>query len=173
MASASTLTLSPQTRLWAIKRCVILLVRARSSTHPRHQSSYAAGMLYVVALAVAKMTTLQFLETLARTNLRRMIVRSFMALDVAWALVAVIALIFQCSVPHTWAILSDKCFRQNLFWDVIGAFDIIIDLAIIGLPVYLLFDLQLPLKKRISTMAAFSFRIVFVSISPSSAGRKC
>lgn len=47
---------------------------------------------------------------------------------------------------------------QHAFWTAYGAVDILIDLAVIGLPVYLLYDLQLRYSKKVSVILAFGVR---------------
>ena len=50
--------------------------------------------------------------------------------------------------------------EQPAFWDVIGFFDILTDVGLATLPVWLLHDLQLPIGKRAVIMIAFTERIL-------------
>lgn len=51
-------------------------------------------------------------------------------------------------------------FGQAGFWAAIGAFDILIDLFITVLPTWLLYDVQLPWRKKIFVIIAFTGRIL-------------
>ena len=83
---------------------------------------------------------------------------------VLWGLSAELAIAFQCHIPSPWAIISGKCFNrvyhpsersptvltpcQVAFWDINGAFDILTDVAIISLPLYLVWPLRMPWYKE-------------------------
>jgi hypothetical protein len=51
---------------------------------------------------------------------------------------------------------------QIAFWDTIGALDILIDVAITGLPILIVRHLQLPLSKKAAVVSAFSFRLLAI-----------
>lgn len=95
-----------------------------------------------------------------------------------------IAIASQCSHPRPWAIISNNCFnqvrcygflfyftlytfhrldadnKQNPFWFVIGTFDILVNLAIIALPVYVLYDIQMAWSRKFAIMGAFGVRFL-------------
>lgn len=96
-----------------------------------------------------------------------------------------IAIASQCSHPRPWAIISNNCFnqvrcygslflshfyitftgldtdyKQNPFWYVIGTFDILVNLAIIALPVYVLYDIQMAGSRKFAIMGAFGVRFL-------------
>ena len=76
------------------------------------QAGYAVDIQYVLSIALAKMITLQFLATLARDKYKRVWIKATVASNATWALVAIWGVIFQCRVPHTWAITSGVCFNR-------------------------------------------------------------
>ena len=141
------------------------------------QAQYASEFLYVLSLCLAKMATLQFLFTLARSSIRRTIVRGIIAFDASWTIIALLCIAFQCPLPRPWTVLSNKCFNQvcrhvskdfeyswlvykSAFWDVFGTFDILLDVSIMALPVYLLRDLHVVRAKKMSTILAFFARLL-------------
>jgi hypothetical protein len=54
---------------------------------------------------------------------------------------------------------------QIAFWDTIGALDILIDVAITGLPILIVRHLQLPLSKKAAVVSAFSFRLLAIGMT--------
>lgn len=108
--------------------------------------------------------------------------------NIAWAIIAMIAIASQCSHPRPWAIISENCFNQvrclwififfyyvlciastpawilistqNPFWYVIGTFDILVNLAIIALPIYVLYDIQMSWSRKFAIMGAFGVRFL-------------
>lgn len=76
------------------------------------EAAYTSQMLYAISLCLAKMALLQFLVYLARNNIRRLVVIGVMIFNCISVMVAVLCIAFQCPLPHTWAILLEKCFDQ-------------------------------------------------------------
>ena len=97
-------------------------------------------------------------------------------LVVAWAIASLFATAFQCSLPKPYLFTSSpvgvgpsaaphaQCFNQVVFWDAVGAVDIFTDVAIMILPVLVVRDLQLNLRKKINVVFAFSFRLIAVGM---------
>ncbi|KAF8246428.1 hypothetical protein K440DRAFT_368190 [Wilcoxina mikolae CBS 423.85] len=129
------------------------------------KAGYSAEMLYIPSLCFAKLATLSFLGTLAQTAISRTIVKVSMVFTGVWTFVAMIGIAFQCHLPRPWAILSNQCFNQPAFWDAIGAFDVMIDLVLVGLPIFVLWDLQVPLRKKASIMGAFATRALVIPLT--------
>lgn len=50
--------------------------------------------------------------------------------------------------------------KQNPFWYVVGTFDILVNLAIIALPVYVLYDIQMAWSRKSAIMCAFGVRFL-------------
>ena len=53
---------------------------------------------------------------------------------------------------------------QTTRWLVITIFDIITEIAIVGLPTYFLVDLQMNLNNKITAGGAFGFRLMYISV---------
>lgn len=51
-------------------------------------------------------------------------------------------------------------YRQNPFWYVVGTFDILVNLGIIALPIYVLYDIQMAWSRKFAIMGAFAVRVM-------------
>jgi len=130
------------------------------------QAIYASQMLYILSLAFAKLALLHIYTTFARHYLRSLVVKGLMCFVALWAVVALLPIAFQCQMPTPWAIFSKgQCINQPAFWDTIGAFDILTDICIATLPIWLLYDLQLPFSKRALIMIAFTERFLVLPLT--------
>lgn len=49
---------------------------------------------------------------------------------------------------------------QNPFWYVVGTFDILVNLGIIALPIYVLYDIQMAWSRKLAIMGAFAVRVL-------------
>ncbi len=79
--------------------------------HP--QCMYAANVLYIITLAVTKISASMTVMNVAPLDRRRGIF-SVMAVIVLWAVSAVITVLFQCQVSAPWDFTSGQC--VNLVW---------------------------------------------------------
>jgi len=129
------------------------------------KAEYASLIFYVVTLGMAKFATFALISLLVQRRQYRTLVHGTMTLTAVWTIAATFGVAFQCSVPKTWAILSEQCFDQIAFWDVIGAFDIMTDLLAILLPIYTLRVLQTTWVKKGTVMLAFSVRIIVIPLT--------
>ena len=123
------------------------------------KAGYAWNILYIVTLLFGKTSTLSLLLALSPNKSYRIPMQVVGGVIFSWALASIISSAFQCSLPHPYFITTNRCFSQVGFWDAVGVIDILTDLAIMGLPVFLVYNLQLPLQKKIAVCVAFSFRI--------------
>ncbi|KAK5457210.1 hypothetical protein LTS15_004991 [Exophiala xenobiotica] len=124
------------------------------------KAGYAWNILYIWSLALGKLSTLSLLIALApNKSYHRMPMRAVGGIIIVWAFASVFASAFQCDLPHPYLITTAKCFSQTSFWDAFGVIDIITDVAIMAMPIFLVYNLQLVTKKKIAVCFAFSFRI--------------
>lgn len=148
-----------------------------SSTYASYQAAgYASQLIYIVTIALAKASTLTLLVAITPQKTHRMPMFCVSGLVAAWAFASLWAAAFQCSLPKPYLFTSSpigvgpsaaphaKCFNQVAFWDAVGAFDILTDLAIMALPILVVRDLQLNFRKKINVVVAFSFRLIAVGM---------
>lgn len=132
------------------------------------------------------MAALQFLMLLARPkvpdmpDLRRIAAQSIAALILTWLVIAVSCITFQCAVPHQWDQASGRCFNQvwphgqalsddenngsqSAFWMTNGMIDVTTQLLMGLAPLYLLFDLHLPVAKKRLALLSFTPYITYGS----------
>jgi hypothetical protein len=61
---------------------------------------------------------------------------------------------------------SGLIFEQFLRWQFIIAFDIITEVALLSVTIYLVWDLQMARQKKFVVVLGFAFRLPYVSLSP-------
>lgn len=124
------------------------------------QYAYASQLLYIPTLCLAKLSTLIYLRALSPDTPYAHLNLAIEIFIVLWAIGAEFAIAFQCSLPTTWAILSSKCFDILPFWNAIGTLDIVTDLAIIALPGYLVWSVQMSRSQKLLVFIVFGTRIL-------------
>ncbi|EHY54540.1 hypothetical protein HRR83_004337 [Exophiala dermatitidis] len=126
------------------------------------KAGYAWNILYIASLALGKSSTLLLLLTLAPSKRYRRPMLGVAIVVGLWALSSILGSAFQCELPQPYLITMGKCFDQHGFWTAIGIIDIVTDVLIVALPIYLVHNLQLPRHKKVAVCFAFSFRLAAV-----------
>ena len=142
------------------------------------KASYTDDFFYIITIYLSKLAALQFLIILARPGeptLRRAAVKGTLGLVTVWVVAAVVCIAFQCKVPTPWNEVSGQCFdqvqnppgdrrfknwqlkrKQLAFWSVNAVVDIASTLMIGLMPIYLLYNLQLPRENKRLAMLSFT-----------------
>jgi hypothetical protein len=76
------------------------------------KAGYAASLLYIAALACAKLSALALLLALSPLASHRKPIIVVAGAVLIWGFCALIATTFQCNVPRAWAYETGKCFNQ-------------------------------------------------------------
>lgn len=79
----------------------------------------------------------------------------------AWAVAALFALGLQCDQPSPWDSSRDRCVNQFAMYVIMAVAHILLDLAVIGLPVALLWQVQIIQRKRYHISALFATRLLY------------
>jgi hypothetical protein len=122
------------------------------------KAGYTWNILYIFSLFLGKASTLSLLLALSPNKTYRKPMLAVGGVVLVWTIASIFASAFQCSLPHPYLITTSKCFSQVGFWEGVGVIDIATDLALMLLPVWLVFNLQLAARKKIAVCFAFSFR---------------
>ncbi|CAL8580023.1 hypothetical protein XPA_005756 [Xanthoria parietina] len=86
--------------------------------------------------------------------------RLFVACVVLWCFATIFALLFQCERPHTWDLTPSKCHNQDIIYYSSGIINILTDLAIVALPVIILFGVQISRRRKLAVFAIFAVRVL-------------
>ncbi|ESZ96421.1 hypothetical protein SBOR_3153 [Sclerotinia borealis F-4128] len=128
--------------------------------------AYASQLVYIPTLWIAKLSTLFYLRALTPDSNYAILNRFTEVFVTLWALSAEISILFQCDQPSLWAVLStEQCFNIGAFWIAIGALDIVSDSGIILLPIFIVWGLQMPLRRKALVFMAFGTRTFILPLS--------
>lgn len=120
---------------------------------------YATRILSIPTLAFAKSSTSCLIMGIRPPRPIQIAGQVVLGITNVWALAAMLALIFQCSVPNVWAYQS-QCVNQwalylsNVVWNVAT------DIALVLLPFFLMRNVQVSVEKRWVVNALFGSRII-------------
>jgi hypothetical protein len=132
--------------------------------------------MYVLAVALSKVSILQFLKALAVSKIHRNIIEVSIYIVIAWAIPVFFALAFQCGGSRPWASLTGQCINKVnityllkeiplilckfVFWAAISPVDVLTELVVILLPIFMMMRVQVTFKTKLAVVVAFFFRIM-------------
>ena len=84
-----------------------------------------------------------------------------------WTASTIVSIMACIPVQYSWTSMGDPryCYNYNIFWMVSGAVEVLIDTAILALPVRMVLRLQLSLKRKISIMLIFLLGGLYVDLA--------
>ncbi|QSZ30407.1 hypothetical protein DSL72_004930 [Monilinia vaccinii-corymbosi] len=128
--------------------------------------AYVSQLVYIPTLCSAKLSTLFYLRALTPDSNYAILNRIIEIGVTMWALGSEVSIVFQCDLPNPWAALStEQCFNIGAFWKTIGALDIVSDSGIIFLPIFLVWSVRMPLKRKALVFTAFGTRVFILPLS--------
>ncbi|RAL07833.1 uncharacterized protein BO97DRAFT_428986 [Aspergillus homomorphus CBS 101889] len=123
---------------------------------------YVSDLLYVVALSLAKISVFQLLGRLTvRTWQRRLAQWSALAVMI-WTVSVFLVLCFRCGASQPWRLSSSHCINTFIFWAAIAPLDIISELTLCALPIFIVKPVQVRIGKKAAVVAAFIFRLFVI-----------
>jgi hypothetical protein len=140
------------------------------------QYGYAADLLFIIALAISKLSVIFFLARLTPNKTHLRLCTAVGAICGAWGVGGVLSLALKCDLAEPWITNGQKCTSLvscepyvDLFgeltiiqirrWQLISAFDVITEIIILVLIIRLVFNLQMSFRKKFMVVLGFAFRL--------------
>jgi hypothetical protein len=125
---------------------------------------YVANLLFILTLAFAKASLVFLIVRLSPVQNTRRICYALLALVALWAIIYLFLFAFQCSLPRPWDNTSDDTCNISIsgLYYSFSATDMVTDLLVTLLPAYVIWNVQIPLRKRIAVIAVFGSRILSI-----------
>ncbi|RAK95281.1 uncharacterized protein BO80DRAFT_369183 [Aspergillus ibericus CBS 121593] len=165
--------------VFAVAQCISILVGTRhglgkresalsdKQVHILEKALYAADLFYVLALSLAKVSVLHLLNKLTVNKVHKQITCWTSMFVGIWTVPVFFALVFKCGAPNPWDTSQGHCIHIFIFWAAIAPIDIITDLLICILPIYIVKPVQVVIGKKATVVFAFSIRILNLTHFPS------
>ncbi|KAJ5965405.1 hypothetical protein N7481_012119, partial [Penicillium waksmanii] len=139
---------------------------SESSFNLYNKTFYSGQLLAVLVLACSKAGLALLILSLKPFRSTSVACKVVLGLICAWAMAALFALGLQCDQPSPWDSTSrDRCVNQYTMYVILGVAHIILDLAVIALPIALLWQVQISQRKRYNISALFATRICVVALT--------
>ncbi|KAH8810577.1 hypothetical protein F5884DRAFT_255871 [Xylogone sp. PMI_703] len=123
---------------------------------------YVSILFFIMALGLSKISVAFLLLRLTPHKYHRRASYMIIGTMTAWTMVSLLVLALQCNISHPWISLHEKCPRMFLRWQLISAFDIIFELALVIMTIYLVWDLHTSMENKTTVVFAFSTRLPLI-----------
>ena len=124
------------------------------------QWSYANMLIYNPTLALVKASVIVFLWRLKHPSKRIVALIWFtFAFTVAFYVAALLVVAFQCSpvqFAYDFRISGGQCIEVWVFTIITGAINILTDLLIISIPMFMMYGMRMPLRDKIAVVLTLS-----------------
>jgi hypothetical protein len=130
-------------------------------------ATLAAHMLLIIALALAKGSTIMFVQRILSRDLRQLYLACYALLAVftVWAIGSMVALGVDCeSTSYVSENMATVCGKQGTRWAIISALDASTELLLILMPSVIVWPLQLSFGLKVQVVTAFAFRVGYVAL---------
>lgn len=159
LSAAQSATLSVQTYNGVGRPFESLTI---SQIRTYEKAGYSADLLYIIALAVSKVSVLVLLWQLTPVTSHRRLTLGVGLFLAAWTIASFFASCFQCPIPETWMILDQDCFDRVSFWTAYGVINILTEAILIFLPTYTIWNLHMPGQRKAAAIACFAIRVLVI-----------
>ncbi|KAF2400461.1 hypothetical protein EJ06DRAFT_431544 [Trichodelitschia bisporula] len=124
---------------------------------------YAADILYIFTVALGKISTCELVARLTRKREHLIASRAVAGIIAVWGVGSMFAIGLRC-LPHPWDLL-DRCSSFTSHWSGVLIVGCVLELALVLLPAYLVWSLQMPVKSKMIVIGAFSSRVLILPMA--------
>ncbi|ESZ98065.1 hypothetical protein SBOR_1596 [Sclerotinia borealis F-4128] len=154
---------------WGMAICTIIAVHYGLGQHalsvppenlvPFIKVYFASEVIWACSMGLIKISILLlYVRIFGSLRYFRILAYGFGGFTFAWAVMVVIVCTFQClPVAYQWdkTIEGGKCIDSWLFFTIGSSFDVLVDLALLILPIPAVWNLQLSVLQKLSVIAIF------------------
>ncbi|TVY16638.1 hypothetical protein LARI1_G003867, partial [Lachnellula arida] len=125
--------------------------------------AYASNILWLASQCFSKLSVIFFIREISPVTFNANTTLGIIISTVTWCAISIIVLVFQCRVPQVWDFLGNTCINREVFWDFTNAFNILLDLSLLLLPFAIVWNLQVPMQRKIVVLGCFASRVLTVA----------
>jgi hypothetical protein len=125
------------------------------------QNYYSMNILWILALSCAKAAVILLVIAIKPLRAFRLTAYGLLGLTAVWSLGSLFVFALQCS-PDRWALGpgdGNTCVDQKLMQIIVRIVDIVIDLAIVVLPAFMMQSVQVSQSKKMMVVVLFAVRL--------------
>ncbi|TIA12269.1 hypothetical protein D6C80_06951 [Aureobasidium pullulans] len=123
------------------------------------EMTYTGMLFWILSIGASKLSVALFLLRLTPVCTHRRVYQTFIAILVVWIIVYIFAFALQCDLSEPWITIGASCPGVYERWQTFCALDILSEIALVCMTVYLVWDLKSSTSAKVKIIFAFSFRL--------------
>ncbi|EEQ35749.1 hypothetical protein McanMca71_007984 [Microsporum canis] len=128
------------------------------------QDVFVSSIMYILAVSLAKISTLSFIERVVPANKYRREIKGSLVFLLAWMVISIIVYGCQCGSSAPWKPHSEaKCFNIVAFWSAATGIDVLTDICLIFVPGWIVWDLHMNKTQKRIVFGVFASRGVVIA----------
>ncbi|KAF2140424.1 uncharacterized protein K452DRAFT_231004 [Aplosporella prunicola CBS 121167] len=126
-------------------------------------AQYCDQILFVANVGFARAAVILLLRSITPDQRQRKLSLGLGVLNIIWQITSMLAFAFSCHLPRPWQYIGDnKCINRLALANYICVCGIVLDVALVSIPVMVIRNVQMPKKRKIKIVCCFSSRIFVV-----------
>ncbi|CAD6591805.1 MAG: hypothetical protein ASARMPREDX12_005417 [Alectoria sarmentosa] len=122
------------------------------------KAEYVATLFYIPSLCFAKVAVLSLIQTITPHRNDRRWAIGLAILIFVWALTSELVTTFSCKIPTPWDYTHGKCLDRYSWWSYFEITNIITDVALILLPLAIIWKIQTSWARKAGIFSFFALR---------------
>jgi hypothetical protein len=121
---------------------------------------YAFTILFILGQFFAKLSIIAFVIIITPDQTHLNVSRGIAVFACIWTVISVFGFAFQCDVPNVWDFTNGKCIDRVAFYTFVEIFNVLLDAVLALFPSFIIFGLQLDVKRKVITIGFFMTRLL-------------
>jgi len=126
------------------------------------KSGYSGDIFYILTMTFSKISIILLLSLITPIKVHKKFIYAVGGVIVVWGFTATFVALFQCHVPDVWKTLGDQCINQTGFWLYFGIVNLLLELALVMIPSYVMQDVHMARSAKATIIACFAMRLLVV-----------
>ncbi|OCL15262.1 hypothetical protein AOQ84DRAFT_329710 [Glonium stellatum] len=126
---------------------------------------YVNDILFLISMSISKACIALLFMRLSPGKNHIKVSKFALISSIVWAVVSIFMVALKCNLSQPWVEYNQKCTNLFVRWQIITAFDIIIEVLLFSMSIYLVKDLQMSGKNKSAVILAFGFRLPVIAFA--------
>ncbi|KAI6081283.1 hypothetical protein F4821DRAFT_249690 [Hypoxylon rubiginosum] len=123
---------------------------------------YSADILFVLVSGCVQASVLVFLYEITADSLHQLLIIGIASFLAMLLISAFFVVVFPCRPSHVWEIMGDQCINQLSFWEAFAGVNLVIESALILLPVVMVYPVMMDRRKKVIVISGFAARLLVI-----------
>lgn len=123
------------------------------------KATYAGNVLYFGSMSLSELSVLFFVGNITPVRSDRKMLVGVGSVVIAWSTIGFIVSAAECGSPTPWNYFGGHCINRIIWGNYVEVLSILINCALIALPIYVVSRLRISLSRKFSVGSMFALRI--------------